>query len=254
MTLADLAWVMSRTERLEWPDVIRDHFDWLALARGIPDGARPALSSFEAVSPRLRPRVVPAWALTVLGAVPIVHEALIDGLVVALVVEVEGRWFGVPQALAAGWDRMNEELFAIAVSRLVEEAVESSWVKQTQHAGADIVVRQQLMLESTHFGATQLLRLEDHIPRSAELGALVRVECRHGLRAWPLLDPLSDTELERVQQGFGDAQRNARCAGPVFPGLLWWHDGEIEFFDYENVPPGLRHQSSRARSEGRAAG
>ena len=195
---------------------------WLRVVQGALHGLAQSVQSdvdlldLEAVRPHLRSRV---YAVGALLTEDVVTEPFADGLLEALVVEVQGAVRTVPAVIVLQWQVSVPGLFVQARQQTLDAGL-------PRRSTLDLDGVELTALESTGpFTATHVHWLPSYVD-VPPAGALVALPTRHLVLVAPLLG--RQQTLDAAQAMLVNADRLWREGpGGLSPDLWWWHPPDL---------------------------
>jgi hypothetical protein len=222
--LLNLAQMCRQAPRLDWPHIIRRHFDQILRHRAEAGDLMNRLESdFEAARPLLKVRLYPAD--TPLDPSAVQHPA--EGILAALVYDLPETVMSVSKDHIARWGRPAGELFKIALDNVRgEPGIQDELLEIPGRVSFHI------LNGTSFFTATHALLLEQRLPKPiSELGALVAVPTRHTVLYHAIADDTVSAAIHAmVFYANGLFQQGP---GSITPTLYWWreaawwHEGEF---------------------------
>jgi hypothetical protein len=211
--LTTLAQKCAPAPLADWQPLISQHVTVLLSSLSgseVPEDPHEALAL-------LRIRLYPAEDLE--GA-SVIGREVAAGLVAVLALDLPTtvRTVGVAEAL--DWAIPEDELFALAVTRVAAEPI-----------GAPVPVRTpnhvpvHMLHAESFFTASRLLLLDRLLDDPTSHGALVTVPTRHHL-IWHELVDIRALEALNVLLELAPQMHHAG-PGPLSPTVYWWRDGQL---------------------------
>lgn len=222
--LLNLAQMCRQAPRLDWPSIVRRHFDQILRHRAEAEDLMKRLErDFETARPLLKVRLYPAD--TPLDPDTVQHPA--EGLLAALVYDLPETVMSVSKDHIRAWGRSAGELFKIALDNVRNEPGIEDEVLEIPGR-----VSFHVLSGASFFTATQALLMEKWLPKPlSDLGALVAVPTRHTVIYHPIADETVSAAIHAmVFYANGLFQQGP---GSITPTLYWWreaawwHEGEF---------------------------
>lgn len=216
--LLDLAQLVARLPRKEWPNVVRSHVEnTLASEREVRELERDAVD-FDKVSARLKLRLYPETPVVDASDERVTTSRPLEGTLAQLVFDLPSSVVPVRPPHVARWGKSLGELEKVALDN-VAAAAEVGRDKLEMQGGGTL----ETIVSDHFFGATHALLLARHLKGTPAHGALLAVPNRHTV----LFHVIEDMKVVTAVNTLVVLAQKYFALGPgsITDQIFWWHAG-----------------------------
>jgi hypothetical protein len=232
--LSNLAQVCASAPVVDWPGIIKTHFDLVFGSVAEENALRSVVHDFEQVRSLLRIRLYESWIEDQVG------RQLAPGLVAGLVFDLPSAMRSVSRSEADVWHRSDDDLFELALANLdLEEPTQ----QQVIHGPDEVPIT--VVEGSSYYTASRGLQLPKRvIPEGHPYGALLAVPSRHVFFYHLIEDSRVIYAVNALVSLAHEAFR--RGPGAISDQVYWTRDGVLEAIPC-GLEEGVLHVSPPAR-------